>query len=164
MNGINGIGLSVCCVCVAVGILSVLVPQKRTRRIMSFVIGVFFICAVVTAFSVQVKEIELPALTEHVELPTYSEKDYNDAVAQMTADNLRDALNDLLMNEGIAVNDLQLTLKISDKGRISVERAVIYISETDQARKQDIENIIYRNISKEPEIYVTGQKVQRMAE
>ncbi len=164
MNGLKSVGLTICYVCIAVSILSVLVPQKRMRRIMSFVIGIFFIGSVITAFSAQITEIDLSLPADSSEIPTYSEDDYTDAVAQMTADNLTKALNELLINEGIAAEDIRLSLKISDEGRISVVRAVIYISETYRERKQDIESIIYRNIAKEPEIYVTGEETQRMAE
>ena len=161
MRGIQSIGITICFTCAAVSILSVLIPQKRTSKILSFVIGVFFIGTVVSAVITQIGEIDLTVPDmQDIQIPTYSEDDFNNTVAQMTADNVTASLNELLVNEGIQADDIKLTLKISDEGRISVVRAVIYINEVYRSRVTDIESIVYRNVSKEPEIYVTGEEAQ----
>ena len=159
MSGIQAICMTLCYTCVAVSMITVLIPQKRTRRVMSFVVGLFFISTFITAASAQMNEIDLrtPDINE---IPTYEETDPQDAVAQMTADHLTQALNELLNNEGIFPRDIRLTLKISDEGRISVVRADIYISEKDKDKTPEIKSIVYRNISKEPEIHVTGEEAQ----
>ena len=161
MSALQSVCLTLCYTCVAVSIISVLIPQKRTRRVMGFVIGLFFISTVVTAVSARTENIVFPEkdLTE-ITIPEYDEADYDHAAAQLTADNLTQALDELLQNEGIRADDIHLTLKISDEGRISVARAVIYISEEYRSRTSDIESIIYRNLAKEPEIYVNGEEVQ----
>lgn len=165
MSALQSVSLTLCYTCVAVSIITVLIPQKRTRRIMGFVVGLFFISTFITAAAAQLDDIDLDIPTsDEVSVPTYSEDDYQQTVAQMTADNLTKALDELLRNEGITPDDIRLTLKISDEGRISVVRAVIYISETNRAKTSRIESIVYRNIAKEPEIYVTGQETQPVAE
>ena len=165
MNGLSSVSLTLCYTGVAVGMISVLIPQKRTRRIMSFVIGLFIISVFISAAAAQISEQELsvPSVDE-VPIPTYSEADCQDTVAQMTADRLTQALNELLQNEGIKPVDIQLSLKISDEGRISVVRAVIYINESDSGKAALIKSVVYRNISKEPEINVAGKEAQQMAE
>lgn len=161
MSGLQTVCVTLCYTCIAVSIISLLVPQKRTRRVMGFVIGLFFISTMTSAVAEQVGQIQLSEIEqEEITIPEYSEKDFDNEIAQMTADNLTSALNELLLNEGIQTQDIQLTLKISDKGRISVVRAVIYINEADRSRTSDIRSIIYRNIAKEPEIYVDGQEPQ----
>ncbi len=165
MSGIQTICMTLCYTCVAVSMITVLIPQKRTRRVMSFVVGLFFISTFITAMSAQINAIDMrtPDINE-IPIPTYEETDPQDAVAQMTADHLTQALNELLNNEGIFPRDIRLTLKISDEGRISVVRADIYISEKDRGKTPEIKSIVYRNISKEPEIHVTGEEAQQMAE
>lgn len=165
MNALQSLGVALCCTCVAVSIISLFVPQKRTRRVMGFVIGLFFIGTIASAAAEQVGEIDYaqPSVPE-VTAPTYSEYDYKRQITQMTADRLVEALNELLQNEGIVCDDIQLTLKISDEGRITVARAVIYINEAYRSRTSDIESIVYRNIAKEPEVYVKGEEPQRPAE
>ena len=161
MSGLQTVCVTLCYTCIAVSIISLLVPQKRTRRVMGFVIGLFFISTMTSAVAEQVDQIQLSEIEqEEITIPEYSEEDFDNEIAQITADNLTSALNELLLNEGIQAQDIQLTLKISDKGRISVVHAVIYINEADRSRTSDIRSIIYRNIAKEPEIYVDGQEPQ----
>lgn len=125
---------------------------------MGFVIGLFFISTLVTAVSAQMENIIFAEPeTEEISVPCYDENDYEDTAAQLTADNLTEALNELLLNEGIQADDIRLTLKISEERRITVSRVIIYISKDYQSRETDIENIIYRNIAKEPELCYRGK-------
>lgn len=161
MSAVTAIGRTIAYICVAVGVISVLLPQKRTRRIMSFVIGLFFISSLVGAFSAQAQLPDLSAEADEItNFPRHSDQEYIDGVVQLTAENLTHTLDGLLQNEGITAEDIRLTLKISDEGRIYASRIVIYISETDSHRVDEVESIIYRNLSKEPEIYVAGEKVR----
>ena len=162
MSAVSDIGMTICCICVAVSILCVMIPQKRTRKIMSFVIGLFLIASILDAVTRASEEIqiEFPNVSESTVNSTHNENEYSQIVAQLTADNLTKTMEELLKNEGINVSDIRLTLKNSDEGRISVVRAVIYIDEAYADRQSDIESIIYRNLSKEPEIYVEGQEDQ----
>ena len=161
MKGLGALGEVVCMICVAVSMISVLIPQKRTRRVMSFVIGLFFVGSLLQGLSVSLGQIyaELPK-QEKITVPRYSDKDYNDAVGQQTADILTESLNELLSNEGIEVRDINITLKISEQGRITVSRVVIYMNEPFADRAGDVKSIIYRNVSKEPEIYVEGKRIE----
>ena len=163
MNAIKAVSLTLCYTCVVISMITVLIPQKRTRRVMGFAVGLFFISTFITAVSAQVSEIDFSSPNPNdIPIPTYDEDYSRDTVAQMTADNLTQALNELLLNEGIEPNHIELILKISDEGRISVVRAVIYISEKDISKTPTIKSIVYRNISKEPEIHVTGEEAQQV--
>ena len=159
MSTISGLGVTIGCISAAVGILSVLIPQKRTGRLMSFVIGMFFIGSLLSAVISGLQNIgDFDAGDYELSIPEHSEDEYRDTVAQATADRLTQVLNDLLINEGIHAQDIRLTLKISGEGRIYASRVVIYISSEYEHRVSDIASIIYRNISKEPEVYIDGQR------
>ncbi len=165
MKGLSGVCMTVCLVSIAVCIFSVLIPQKRTAKIMSFVIGLFLTVTILSSIIAKSEEISLDiSELEKYKLPEYSYDNYNDTAIQMTADNLTSALNELLINEGINADDIKLTLKITDEGRIYASRVVIYINEEDYLRRSYIKSIIYRNLSKEPEVYVTGQENERSAQ
>lgn len=165
MNGIKAVSMTLCYTCVAISMITVLIPQKRTRRVMGFAVGLFFISTFITAIVAQMSEIDFSISDiNEIPIPTYNENSSQDTVAQMTADNLTGALNELLNNEGIYPKNIQLSLKISDEGRISVVRAVIYISEKDIDKMTAIKSIVYRNISKEPKIHVTGEETQQVVE
>ena len=161
MNELKATGVTICVISVAVSVISVLIPQKRTRRVMSFVIGLFFIGSLLQGLSSSFGQFhaELPD-REEITVPRYSDQDYNDAVGQQTADILVRSLGELLRNEGIEIQDINIMLKISDQGRITVSRVIIYMSEAYVDRVDDVRSIIYRNVSKEPEIYVGGKRVE----
>ena len=165
MSAVHSVCVTLCYTCVAVGVISVLIPQKRTRRIMGFVIGLFYIGVLLTAVMTQLGSMDFSFEEfSSPEVPTFSEEEQQAVLAQQTADHLTQALDELLQNEGIFARDIRLTLKISPEGRITAARAVIYIGEEDRGRIEEIKSIIYRNISKEPEIIVTGEEAQRVAE
>lgn len=159
MSALSHIGYLICAVSIAASVLSSLAPQKRTRKLLSFVLGLFLLSSVAGAFIAdsEAGELKLPEFGAD-EIPSYSEKDMNDAVAQRTADNLVEAVNELLLNEGIKADDIRLNLKITDEGRIYVSRVVIYISNADAVSAAKIRSIVNGNLSKEPEIYVSGEE------
>lgn len=153
MNTISNLSLTLCYLSVAVTVLSLFIPQKRTRKIFSFVIGLFIICSLISCFvdaSIDFDDLT----TEDQTLSGIDHQDYNEAVKQETVNNLVSSIDELLRAQGIEANDIQLSLIISDAGRIYADDIVIYISEEDFGRKQDIERLIYTNLSKEPRIYV----------
>ena len=162
MSGLASFTAMLCAVGVGVSMLSVLVPQKRTKRILGFVLGLFVLVSVIGAVRMMLGDLHLDtALSVDAPLPTCSDEDYIGEVAQITADTLVKATDELLREEGIAAEDIRITVSISDDGRIYADRVTIYISERYMDRKNDIEAIVYRNLSKEPDIYVKGQEAER---
>lgn len=162
MNNLSSAAVAVCCVCASVGILSALIPQKRTAKIMSFVIGLFMTVTLISAVcsaGITLSDVELS--DEAYDIPEYSEDDLNEAAVRLTAEQLTGELNELLLSEGIRAEDIGVSLKITDEGRIYAQRVVIYISKAFASRREEIKSIVYRNLSKEPEIYVKGQEAER---
>lgn len=161
MSALSRLALLLCYLAVGVTIISLFIPQKRTRKIFGFVIGLFVIgsmfCAVRnTALTIHdglfdVKEIDVPAVDEEA---------YRDSVLQKTAENVVAATDEVLRAENIEARDIRIRLKISDEGRIYIDDAVIYIRQEDLSRKSEIENIVYRNLSKEPRVYVEKEEVE----
>lgn len=161
MSALSSLTIVICCAGIGAGMLSVLVPQKRTKRILGFVMGLFILVTVVNGVAEALGEANFSAsFTIDSATMTYSEQDYTDAVAQQTAETLVHAVDELLLDEDVAAEDIRLSLKISDEGRILIDRIVIYISETYRSRASDIRSIVYRHLAKEPEIYVQGQEME----
>lgn len=162
MSVLSHLALTVCYISVAVTIISLFLPQKRTRRIFGFVIGLFVTASLIAAvkgISLQIGDSDLGEIA----VPETSVEDLNEAVKQKTAENLVAATDELLRSEDIEAKDIRLRLKITDEGRIFVEDVVIYISEDDFFKKQKVEQIVYGNLSKEPRVYVE-KEVQRAGE
>ena len=159
MTALSDLALTFCYLSVAVTVLSLFLPQKRTRKIFGFVIGLFVICSLISSVIHSPFDFEKLEI-EDVTLKQTDNEAYNNAVKQAAADNLVASLDELLRSEGIEARDICLSLKISDKGRIYIEDVVIYISEEDLARKNDVTRIIQANLSKEPQVYVEKEEVQ----
>lgn len=155
MSTIATLSLTLCYISVAVTIITLFLPQKRTRKLFGFVIGVFVVCSLF--YCVRNITVSLEENAESVKeytVPQYSEDEYNAQIMQATVENLVEATDEILRAEGIEARDIQISLKISDAGRIYIEDAVIYISEADFPRMREVESIVYRNLSKEPRVYV----------
>lgn len=162
MNALAPFTLTLCAVGVSVSMASVLIPQKRTKRTLGFVLGLFVLVSVIGAVRSVIDDIHIDtSMISSEGLPTYSEDEYNAEAARRTADILVTAVDDLLREDGITADDIRITVRISDEGRIYADRIVVYIDEQYRDRKQDISEIIERNLSKEPDIYVKGQKAER---
>ena len=156
MSAVSGACGVVCCVGVASAMLSVLMPQKRTKRVMNMVLGLFVLVTLMNAIRSAAEEFSGSLdFTQSEVSAGYDESDCTDEVARQTAEYLVAASDELLRAEGIEAEDIRISLRISDEGRIYVDRADIYISEQDEDRAADIEAVIYRNLAKEPDIYVT---------
>ena len=158
MNSLISLPVVLCTLCVAVGILSLIIPQKRTRHILSFIIGMLIIVVFINSVMNAVDDIHISLnVSESTESTDY-ENEYLSAVAKQTAKNLVAVTDELLQNEGIEADDIRLSVKISDDYRIYVDRVDIYINEDYEGRKNDVEDIVYRNLSKEPDVYVNREE------
>lgn len=159
MNALGAFAVTMCYLCVGVSLLSFLTPQKRTRHMIGLVLGIFVLTSAGNAVSACISDLRatLPQYNSS-DLPDVHEQEYVDAVAQLTADQLVVVTDELLRSEGIIADDIRLVLKIGDDGRIYVSRADIYISEKFEDRIADIERVVYRNLSKEPDVYVQKEE------
>ena len=163
MSALSGVTLTICYLSVAVTVVSLFLPQKRTRRIFSFIIGLFVMATLIAGFSKLSLDIDSFSIREP-EIAIPSGEDYNELVKQKTAENLVSATDELLRSEGIEARDIRLSLKISDAGRIYVQEVVIYMSEDDFLRIGEVKRIIYRNLAKEPQVYVEKEVEDAAAE
>ena len=161
MSALSHLSLALCYLSVAVTVISLFLPQKRTRKIFSFVIGLFVICSLIACVRGATVDLHSDGFDlKKITVPESDTEGYNELIRQTTAENLVSAVDELLRSEGIEAKDIQISLKISDEGRIYVADAVIYISEADLFRKQEIRNIIYGNLSKEPRVYVEKDQAE----
>lgn len=158
MSALSGAAAVICYTAVAVTLLSVLIPQKRMTVVFGFVLGIFFLSTVCVALKDTCSHIEIPQMQDAAPSDTIQyDSEYTDLVAGATADYVVEALRDLLLNEGIAVEDITVVLKISENDRIYVSSAVIYITSEYQDVIPDIKSIVYRNIAKEPTVCVIDE-------
>ena len=160
MSGFSSVAVLICYVSAAAMMLSLFIPQKRTRKILSFVLGLFILVAV--GNGIRGLSFELPALSVVAsdQQPILYNEEYEKVIIQKTADRLVLSIDSLLKDEGIVAEDIRLSLKKSADNSISADRVVIYISDAYRDRVEEIERIVVGNLSKEPEVYVTSSEAR----
>ena len=159
MNGIASAAMLICTVSAAATMLSLFIPQRRTRKILGFVIGLFLLVTIgegIVSLSFEVPE--LPIRFE--DAADVDNGAYEKAILRETADHLVLALDSLLKEDGILADDIRLSLKKSEDHSISVDRIVIYINGMYRDRIDEIAEIVYWNLDKEPEVYVTASEAR----
>ena len=162
MSELKSVGTIICICCVACSIISLIVPDKRMNKTVNLVLGLFLICSMI----VPIKGIVSTLKGEDMILHDYDfeqnidedVKEYQKAVMKETADNLVKVTDNLLKNEDIQADNIKLSLKLSDNNSIYVGRIIIYISKKYEDRLNDIQKIVYSNMSKEPEIIINEQE------
>lgn len=155
MNTLNAAAMTLCVCCIVCSLLSMLIPQERTKKALNLVLSLFLICSLILPVKSLLSDLDIEPDAEDAAVDfSFSQEDYNRVILKQTADNLVLCADDLLKAEGIEAENIRLSLKISEQGSIYVSNIIIYISKETEYRKQDIENIIYRNFSKEPKIII----------
>ena len=159
MSEISSLCLCIAYLIVGVNLLSVFVPQKRTKKVLSLVLGTVILLTLISAVKDMVTELDHYDISyREYDAPQVDQNAYEALVAQKTTDHLIDSLNELLQLEGICADNISLALKITEEGRIYVSDVNIYISKEYEPKIAQIKNIVYRNASKEPDVYVDGKK------
>ena len=154
MSALSSLCALICCIGIGSGMLSVLMPGKRTKRVMGFVIGLFILVSLINGVIACAEELRISL--DPLDMSVMSETDdsaYTEAVVRQTAENLVIAADELLQSEGISADDIRVYIDVSKEGRIFISRISIYITKEYEDRAEDIEAVIYRNFSKEPDIY-----------
>jgi hypothetical protein len=160
MNAFNSVVMLLCSVGAGATMLSLFIPQKRTRKMLSFVLGLFLFVSL--GNGIKDLSVDLPVFTEwnpDIQVSEYDEA-YEREMIRSAADRLVLSLDAILRESGIAAEDIRLSLKKSADNSISADRIVIYISDAYADRVQEIGRIVYGNLSKEPEVYVTAQEAR----
>lgn len=158
MSAVSSLTVLICCAGIGSGMLSLLIPQRRTKRVLSFVLGLFMLVILVNGVKESLGVIRFDDLPEWTDPDSaVADGDNTDAVMNETAALLVKAVDELLRDEGIAADDIRIKLKISASGIISAEHVDIYISEQYRGRQNDIRALLHTHLSKEPNIYVQGE-------
>ena len=156
MSALNTSAVTACVCCIACSVLSMLFPLSVTKKTVSLVMGAFMICSmlipligVISSFKADYEDSD-----EIVEYDVNYEAQFEKEVLTQTAENLVIVTNDLLSSEGIAPEDIKISIGKSDNNSIYISSIYIYITEQDREKTDYIKNLISRNMSKEPVVIV----------
>ncbi len=156
MNGLMTAATTVCASALICSLFSTLVPNGGTKKTVGLIIGVFMVCCLIipvkTAFAQIDAESEAIQFSEQ-EISTADEA-YAKAVISQTRKSLEKTLEDILLQNGIAINNCSIILAESSNNGIIIQDICIYINEEYLTSSDSISTLIRENFSVSPNIIV----------
>lgn len=152
MTVIQSVALTVCVCAIGTALISMLIPNGKTEKIVNLVVGVFLVASILLPLKGVFDEIKISApLSQYSEKSvTQSEQTYENEVIQLTADNLVIALNTLLEQNEIYPNDIKLNLSKGKQDSIYISKINIYIKKEDKSKVTQIIKLTEENFKITP--------------
>lgn len=133
MNVIWSVCGAVCVVAIAGAIISTLMPDGNTKKIMTLVLGAFMVCSMIvpvksaiTGFSANVTGFQSEA-----QVTASADEIYTETLISQTEKSLEQTLAGLLNSENIKFNRIRFYLKQDSNLGIIIDRVCIYIDKKD---------------------------------
>lgn len=147
----------ICAVVIAVSLVSLIVPQGSTRRVMNTVIGVFVLCCMIVPVSRAVSgfkiDFDVPKLEKS--FTASADEAYQNALLRETRISLENSAKTYLLSKGCRIRKIKIILNSDDKKGIYITRFRIYINKNEVGKYSDIISLIENKFEKTPEITVT---------
>ena len=156
MNGITGSAVALCAGCILCSVIGMLMPNGKSKKVFSLVLGLFLICSVILPIKNAVRDFNnlLQSSTENSAIMQSADDKLKDSIIRQTADNLVLALNELYNSEGLTPKNITVAVtKESDDG-IKVDEICIYITKEDEVNKNKYVKLTYDNTKIKPKIIV----------
>lgn len=158
MEAIRNIGISICISMVVTSIFSMLVPDTKMDKVLKFAISLFFLTSIISPFMTNKINFtmdfsEVSKVQSRSNLIDTSNKQFS----ELAAVNLERSLTKILSSEGVVVQKIVVTINKSETGDISISKLMVYLDETNENRRGDIENIVKREVGITPTITIKSK-------
>ncbi len=154
MNQLFSVVLAVCASSLICTLFSTFVTDGSTKKLLSLVLGAFIICCMTVPVknAFESAQLNMSEYTAPEEITSTDDEAYSKAVLAHTKSNLEQALCDLLLQNGIAVNRCEIILSQTDKNSIIISSVNIYINNDYLNYTNTISDITYDNFGVRPSI------------
>ncbi len=157
MKGIADVAAVICAVAIASSLISILIPQGSTKKVLSAVIGAFILCSLIAPvknafFGIRL-ELDVPKLTENIS--SSADEAYEDAVIKETKSRLESSVVGYLLSEGYKVKTAEIKLKKDEASRINISSLCIYIDKSEIRNSLRIIGLIERRYEVSPAVKVS---------
>lgn len=157
MSSVASFAGIICAVSIAVSLISLIIPQGNTKRVMNSVIGVFVLCCMIVPVINAVKnfkyDFNIPDIGKNY--TASADEAYNKAIIKETARKLESSALNCLLSKGIKAESAVFNLSYNKKSGIYIKRIRIYISKKETFNFSKIISIIENKFEKTPELMVT---------
>lgn len=156
MNSLMTVAATVCASALICSLFSSLVPNGGTKKTVGLIIGVFMVCCLIVPIKTAFAQIDVKS-----EFTQFSEQDistadqaYAKAVLAETRKSLEKTLEDILLQNGVAINSCTIILAESSNNGIIIQDICIYISEEYIESSDTIAMLTMENFSLSPNVIV----------
>ena len=157
MNSIASTAAVICAVTIGVSLISLIIPNGSTKRVINTVIGVFILCCMIAPVKSAVENFsfnfEVPGLSDT--LSASADEAYNKTVIKETESKLENMVVSYLKSKNINIKSASVKLSADDKKGIYIESIRIYINRRNITDCGVINSLIENKFEKTPEIKVT---------
>ncbi len=157
MKGIADVAAVICAAAIASSLISILIPQGSTKKVLSAVIGVFILCTLIVPIKNAVSgislELDVLKLTESI--TASADEAYEDAVIKETKSRLESSVASYLLSEGFKVKTAEIKLGKDDISGINIKSLRIYIDKSEIMNSVRIIDLIKRKYEVYPVIKVS---------
>lgn len=154
MNEILTVTSAICASALICTLVSNLVTDGSTKKIISLVLGAFIICSMivpiknaVNGFSEEIAETDITDSAVSTDDEAYSRE-----ILKQTRKNLESALKDLLLQNGVEINSCEIILAVTDDNSIIISSVSIYIIKEYTQYSDLISEVTFQNFSVQPNI------------
>ncbi len=133
MNTIWAVCSAVCVVAIAGSIISTLMPDGNTKKIMTLVIGAFMVCSMIVPVKSAITGFNANSsvIPNETQVTASADEIYTETLISQTEKSLEQTLSGLLKSENIKFNRIRFYLKQDSNLGIIIDRVCIYIDKKD---------------------------------
>lgn len=158
MGAVAAACAAICAVAIAGSIVSVLLPNGNTKKILSLVLGAFMLCSMIIPVKNAIEgfSIDTSKLPREEEITASADELYSQRIIAQTEEILANTLEGLLKNEDIPTRKIRFYLEQDDNLGIIISKICIYIDKKDNTYVFRINEITEENFGQTP--FVIAEK------
>lgn len=143
---------AVCVVAIAGAIISSLMPEGNTKKIMTLIIGAFMVCSIIVPVKSAVTEFNVSTtqIPNEATVTASADEIYTGTLISHTEKSLEQTLAGFLKSENINFNRIRFYLKQDPNLGIIIDRVCIYIDKKDNTHVFRIKEITEEHFDTTP--------------
>ncbi len=152
MSTIASVCSAICVVAVGGALISVIIPDGNTKKILSLVLGAFLLCSMILPVKNAITDInlEISNFPNETQITASADEAYTESIIKETENTLAKTLDGLLKSENINVNRIRFYLKADENLGIIISRISIYIDKKNNSKVFRINEITEENFGQTP--------------
>lgn len=152
MSTVMSVCSAICVVAIGGALISIIIPDGNTKKILSLVIGAFLLCSMILPVKNAISDMnfEIDGFPKETQITASADEAYTESVIKETENTLAKTLDGLLKSENINVKRIRFYLKEDENLGIIINRISIYIDKKNNSKVFRINEITEENFGQTP--------------